>query len=107
MRKADAIIWLDDERARAARTAAQLRSEDYDLLWMTVRGVKRAMKWWRLRRSRDGEGAGHLLEFALDTQPTDPIGAFATMVLSEFPEKVLRVTHDEQIAALNAVRPTR
>lgn len=109
MRRADAIIWLDDEWSRAAQAeeAARLRGGDYDPLWMTVRGVKRAVRWWRSRRSADGGDSGHLLEFAIDAPPADPTGALATMALSGFPEKVLRVTHGGQIAALNDVRPTR
>jgi hypothetical protein len=107
MRKADAIIWLDDARARLARQLAQAQRQDHDLLWMTVRRVRRAVQQRRSRRSGAADDAGHLLDFAIVTQPADPYGAFVTMVLSEFPEKVLRITNNEQIAALNAVRPTR
>ena len=107
LRKADAIIWLDDARARLARQVVQFQSQDRDLLWMTVRGVKRAIRRWRSRRSGAADNAGDLLDFAIDAQPADPYGAFVTKVLSEFPEKVLRITNDEQIAAFNAVRPIR
>jgi hypothetical protein len=107
MRKADAIIWLDDPWARVARQLDQTERQDQDLLWTTVRNVKRAVQRWRSRRSGAADDSGHLLDFVIDAQPADPYGAFVTMMLSEFPEKVLRITNDEQIAALNAVRPTR
>lgn len=107
MRQADAIIWLDDERSRAARQTERLRKEDYDPLWLTIRGIQRAARWWRHRRSADGDGAGYLLKLAANAQPADPTGALATMALGEFPEKVLRVTHDGHLSALNDVRPTR
>lgn len=105
MRKADAIIWLDDERAQAARAMDRYRREDSDLLWITVRSVKQALRWWRRRRSSgDAVSAPDLLEFATDSEPADLTLTLASMALESMPEKVLRVTHDGQIAALNGVR---
>ena len=105
MRKADAIIWLDDARERRAKAMAQAQQADTDLLWVTVSAIQRGVRRWRRRRSADGDA--HLLEIALESRPTARYDFLPRTALSEFPEKVLRVSHDGQLAQLNAVRPTR
>lgn len=106
MREADAIIWLDDELARAESALERDRRRETDLAVMAFHGAKRVMRWWRERRS--GEGAdGGLLEVAMESQAADLTLTLASMALNEWGSKVLRVTHGGQVAALNGVRPTR
>jgi hypothetical protein len=107
LRKADAIIWLDDDRARLARSAARHRNSNEELFWTVDRAVPRGVLAWPRRRVRGGGGPAHLLDIALEGAPPDPYNAFAAMVVGKFPAKMLRVTHDGQLDKLNAVRPTR
>jgi hypothetical protein len=107
LRKAEAIIWLDDDRARLARATARHRQPNEELYWTVDRPVSRGVLAWPRRRVRGGRGAAHLLDIALEGTAPDPYTAFAAMVVRAFPAKIMRVTHDGQLDALNAVRPNR
>lgn len=105
MREAEAIIWLDDTRARLSRSLA-LGAQEPNPLWTMVSAVQRGVRNWRRRHSDDDESP--LFEIAVERrQPVDPVAVSAHMTLSQFPEKVLRVSYEQQLALLNAVRPTR
>lgn len=107
MQQADAIIWLDDARTRRARAMDRGSQADQQEIDAFVRAVKRGVRWLGRRRSGDDGGEGHLLEIALESTPVDPFAVVASLAVSEFPEKTLRITHDEQRERLNAVRSAR
>ena len=107
MREADAIVWLDDELAAVAKSMDRYGRGESDVLWALVCGVRRVMRWQRRRSGHERRRGARPLALALNRPTGDPALALAWMAVSEFPTKVLRVTRNGQIAALNAVRPTR
>ena len=105
MREAEAIIWLDDTRARFARSL-DLSAQEPDPLSTLVHAIQRGVRNWRRRHSDDDDSP--LFEIAEERRrPVDPVAVLAHMTLGQFPEKVLRVSYEEQLRQLNAVRRTR
>jgi hypothetical protein len=105
MREAEAIIWLDDTRARFARSL-DLGAQEPDPLSTLVHAIQRGVRNWRRRHSDDDDSP--LFEIAEERRrPVDPVAVLAHMTLGQFPEKVLRVSYEEQLRQLNAVRRTR
>ena len=103
MRSADLVIWFDDPRARwIHREAMRRQSPD-----PVVVAVREAWRSWRRRRRGEIEGRASLLARVRSARANapDPMAPCVQMATSTFSDKLLRVTNDKQIAALNSVRP--
>lgn len=105
MRSAELVIWFDDPRARWNHRE-RMRRQNPD--FVTV-AVQEAWRSWRRRRRGEIEDQAGLLDRVRSTRASapDPLAPYVQMATSDFAGKLLRVTNDEQIAALNSVRPNR